>query len=217
MTQEIESHAAAAKQQKKRVRQVIEMVLGALFGAAGMMLLTRIMPVELLDLWEFIALTMAMMIALILVIVLVTAASRRLLVIRVFDGEADEAEIRSQRRNILFSAVSMAAMIPPLCILALPELIGREAGLAVVLFCMAVMTGAGWIMWREQDELHRMASLEGANIGLGIMFVGLMAWATLDVLDFGVPLQPLPVVVLMVLVVVMSSIIAAARRSIFSS
>ena len=209
--------AAAAKKQKKQARIVIEMILGGLFGAGGMMLLTKVMPVELLDLWEFIALAFATMIALVLVIVLATAASRRLMIMRVFDGEADDAEIKSQRRNILYSALSMAALMPPLYVLALPETLNANAGLAIVVISLIVMTAAGWVIWRDQDELHRMAALEGANAGLGVIFAGLIIWAALDILGFGVPFEPLPAVILMILAVVISSIVVAARRSLFTT
>lgn len=209
--------AAAAKKQKKQARIVIEMILGGLFGAGGMMLLAEVMPIELLDIWEFLALALATMIALVLVILSITAASRRLMVIRVFDGEADETEIRSQRRNILFSGLSMAALIPPLYVLALPELVNRDVGMAIIVVSLSVMTAAGWVIWREQDELHRMAGLEGANVGLGVIFTGMFFWAALDILGYNVPFEPLPAVILTILATVVSSIIVAAKRSLFAT
>ncbi len=217
MTQETQMDAAAAKKQKKQARIVIEMILGGLFGAGDMMLLAEVMPVELLDIWEFIALALATMIALVLVIILITAASRRLMIMRVFDGEADEAEIRSQRRNILYSGLSMAALIPPLTVLALPELVNRDLGMAIIVVSLMVMTGAGWVIWREQDELHRVAGLEGANVGLGVIFTGIFLWAALNILGYNVPFEPLPAVILTILATVVSSIIVAARRSLFST
>ncbi len=193
------------------------MILGGLFGAGGMLLLTKVMPVELLDPWEFMALALATMIALVLIIALATAASRRLMVVRVFDGEADDAEISTQRRAIMYSALSLGSMIPMLYVLALPEMVARDAGLAIVAISIVVMTASGWLIWREQDELHRVVALEGANVGLGVIFIGLVLWAALNILGYGVNFAPLPAVILTILATVASSLIVAARRAIFSS
>ncbi len=202
---------------KKTMRLAIEMLLGGAFGLSGMMMIDQYVALKSLSGWQLTAIALAAMIGMVMAIVFVTLASRRLMEIRMFDGEADAEEIAMQRRLTGYSVLSMMGLIPPLIILAQPQIIDPVLGLIVVIVSLFISSWFGWLSWKWQDELYRKAAMEGANLGLSIIFVGAIIWAALDLLGFGFAMEPLAVVVAILMITIMSSLIMAGRHAMFRS
>jgi uncharacterized membrane protein len=132
-------------------------------------------------------------------------------------GDADE--LRDERRGMIRSTVTMAAIGLVLVLLALARGPGFAAGpvppgVAMGLLLVAFSGGAiaSWRWRNDFDELNHQLGLEGCFWAFCLSWALLTLWGAADFLGWGVTLMPIDVVTTLSAMMLIGAFVAIGRR-----
>lgn len=132
-------------------------------------------------------------------------------------GDADE--LRDERRGMIRSTVTMAAVGMVLILLALARGPGFAAGpvpsgVAMGLLLIAFSGGAiaSWRWRNDFDELNHQLGLEGCFWAFCLSWALLTVWAAADFLGWGLTLTPIDVVSTLAAMMLLGAFVAIGRR-----
>lgn len=201
-------------------RSGMRMLVGALVGAGAMSAVLAIAGSDLLDAMGpsrvalgAVGLVYGLMAALVGFGLAMPRAGAGLL------NVADADELREERRGMLRSVLTMAAVGAALILLALARGPGFAAGpvpAGVAMGLLLIVFAGGAIMswrWRNDfDELNHQLGLEGCFWAFCLSWVVLTLWAAADFLGWSVTLTPVDVVATLAAMMLVGAFVAIGRR-----
>lgn len=201
-------------------RSAMRMLVGAFIGGAAMAAVLAVAGSDLLDAMGpsrlalgAVGVVYALMAALVGFGLAAPRAGAALLNV----GDADE--LRDERRGMIRSTVTMAAIGLVLILLALARGPGFAAGpvppgVAMGLLLVAFSGGAiaSWRWRNDFDELNHQLGLEGCFWAFCLSWALLTLWAAADFLGWGVTLMPIDVVTTLSAMMLIGAFVAIGRR-----
>lgn len=201
-------------------RSAMRMLVGAFIGAAAMAAVLAVAGSDLLDAMGpsrlalgAVGVVYALMAALVGFGLAAPRAGAALLNV----GDADE--LRDERRGMIRSTVTMAAIGLVLVLLALARGPGFAAGpvppgVAMGLLLVAFSGGAiaSWRWRNDFDELNHQLGLEGCFWAFCLSWALLTLWGAADFLGWGVTLMPIDVVTTLSAMMLIGAFVAIGRR-----
>ena len=201
-------------------RSAMRMLVGAFIGGAAMAAVLAVAGSDLLDAMGpsrlalgAVGVVYALMAALVGFGLAAPRAGAALLNV----GDADE--LRDERRGMIRSTVTMAAIGLVLVLLALARGPGFAAGpvppgVAMGLLLIAFSGGAiaSWRWRNDFDELNHQLGLEGCFWAFCLSWALLTIWAAADFLGWGVTLTPIDVVSTLAAMMLLGAFVAIGRR-----
>jgi len=132
---------------------------------------------------------------------------------------ADAEELREERRGMMRSTITMAALGAALVLLALARGPGFAAGVvpasvAMGLLLIVFVAGAvaSWRWRNDFDELNHQLGLEGCFWAFCLSWVLLTLWGAADFLGWGAVLTPIDVVTTLSAMMLLGAFVAIGRR-----
>ncbi|MHA4835210.1 hypothetical protein [Sphingopyxis sp. MSC1_008] len=201
-------------------RSAMRMLVGAFIGGAAMAAVLAVAGSDLLDAMGpsrlalgAVGVVYALMAALVGFGLAAPRAGAALLNV----GDADE--LRDERRGMIRSTVTMAAIGLVLVLLALARGPGFAAGpvppgVAMGLLLVAFSGGAiaSWRWRNDFDELNHQLGLEGCFWAFCLSWALLTLWGAADFLGWGVTLMPIDVVTTLSAMMLIGAFVAIGRR-----
>lgn len=201
-------------------RMAMQMLVGALVGSGVMAAVLAAAGSNLLDAMGpsrvalgSVGLVYALMAALVGFGLAAPRAGAKLL------NVADAEELREERRGMMRSIVTMAAIGVALVLLALARGPGFAAGvvpagvaMGVLLIVFAAGAIASWRWRNDFDELNHQLGLEGCFWAFCLSWVLLTLWGAADFLGWGAVLTPIDVVTTLSAMMLLGAFVAIGRR-----
>lgn len=201
-------------------RMGVQMLVGALVGGGVMAAVLAAAGSDLLDAMGpsrvalgAVGLVYALMAALVGFGLAAPRAGAKLL------NVADAEELREERRGMMRSTVTMAALGAALVLLALARGPGFAAGvvpasvaMGVLLIVFAAGVVASWRWRNDFDELNHQLGLEGCFWAFCLSWVLLTLWGAADFLGWGAVLTPIDVVTTLSAMMLLGAFVAIGRR-----
>ena len=201
-------------------RSAMRMLVGAFIGGAAMAAVLAVAGSDLLDAMGPSRLALGavgVVYALMAALVGFGLAAPRAGAVLLNVGDADE--LRDERRGMIRSTVTMAAIGLVLILLALARGPGFAAGpvppgVAMGLLLVAFSGGAiaSWRWRNDFDELNHQLGLEGCFWAFCLSWALLTLWAAADFLGWGVTLMPIDVVTTLSAMMLIGAFVAIGRR-----
>lgn len=201
-------------------RSAMRMLVGAFIGGAAMAAVLAVAGSDLLDAMGpsrlalgAVGVVYALMAALVGFGLAAPRAGAALLNV----GDADE--LRDERRGMIRSTVTMAAVGILLILLALARGPGFAAGpvpsgvaMGLLLIVFAGGAIASWRWRNDFDELNHQLGLEGCFWAFCLSWALLTMWAAADFLGWGLTLTPIDVVSTLAAMMLLGAFVAIGRR-----
>lgn len=201
-------------------RSAMRMLVGAFIGGAAMAAVLAVAGSDLLDAMGPSRLALGavgVVYALMAALVGFGLAAPRAGAVLLNVGDADE--LRDERRGMIRSTVTMAAIGLVLVLLALARGPGFAAGpvppgVAMGLLLIAFSGGAiaSWRWRNDFDELNHQLGLEGCFWAFCLSWALLTLWGAADFLGWGVTLMPIDVVTTLSAMMLIGAFVAIGRR-----
>ena len=132
---------------------------------------------------------------------------------------ADAEELREERRGMMRSTVTMAALGAALVLLALARgpcfaagVVPADVAMGVLLIVFAAGVVASWRWRNDFDELNHQLGLEGCFWAFCLSWVLLTLWGAADFLGWGAVLTPIDVVTTLSAMMLLGAFVAIGRR-----
>lgn len=201
-------------------RSAMRMLVGAFIGGAAMAAVLAVAGSDLLDAMGPSRLALGavgVVYALMAALVGFGLAAPRAGAVLLNVGDADE--LRDERRGMIRSTVTMAAIGLVLVLLALARGPGFAVGpvppgVAMGLLLVAFSGGAiaSWRWRNDFDELNHQLGLEGCFWAFCLSWALLTLWGAADFLGWGVTLMPIDVVTTLSAMMLIGAFVAIGRR-----
>jgi hypothetical protein len=217
MTQELKKPASIWK--KRGTLLLVSGLIGMVLGFFTMTIMMQYLDVDaLLDrlsAWQFFALLISLVsLAMGAISALMSFSKTMYAAERQSEEPIEEPEFTSAQANMRMGALGLLALAVQLLAFAWPNASDGQhvLRLSIVIGTVFVQLWLNWVLWKNQDELHRRVTLEGSAIALFAIWLIATIWAALAQFGYVAAVDSIGLVVTITLACFIPTVWLAVKR-----